>query len=194
MGPVTRVLVIDGHPDPKRDHFIHACADAYADAASKLHQVRRIDVGALDFPLLRSQAEWTEGEVASDIADAQRALQWAEHLVLLYPMWLGDVPALLKGFLEQVARPGFALRYRDNGLPEKLLKGKSARVIISMGMPAFVYRLVYRAHSLKALERNVLKFVGFRPVRHSIIGSVESSAEHREQWLETLAQLGARAA
>lgn len=190
---MTRILVIDGHPDPNRNHFVHACADAYAEAASARHEVKRIDVGTLEFPLLRSQAEWKDGAVPPHISSAQQALKWAEHVVILYPMWLGDVPALLKGFLEQVARPDFAFRYRRNGLPEKLLKGKSARIVVSMGMPALFYSLIYRAHSLKSLKRNVLRFIGFRPVRHSIIGSVESSAEHRQRWLKKLRELGARA-
>ena len=191
---MANICIIDGHPDRDRGHFIHAAADAYAEGAAGQHRVRRIDIAALDFPLLRSQSEWKETAVTTDIAAAQEALKWADHAVILYPMWLGDVPALLKGFLEQVARPDFAFRYRNNGFPEKLLKGRSARVIVSMGMPAPFYSLIYRAHSLKSLERNVLKFVGFGRVRHSIIGSVESSAEHRARWLERLRELGSRAA
>ena len=193
MVEMTRILVIDGHPDPDRNHFVHACADAYAEAASAFHKVRRIDVSTLEFPLLRCPGEWKDGSVTPDISRAQEALKWAEHVVILYPMWLGDVPALLKGFLEQALRPDFAVRYRKGGLPEKLLKGKSARVVVTMGMPAFFYALIYRAHSLKSLKRNVLSFVGFRPVRHSIIGSVESRAEHRQQWLKKLRELGVRA-
>lgn len=192
---MTRVLVIDGHPDPDRDHFIHAAADVYAEAAASCgHEVERIDVSGLDFPLLRSQAEWKEGKVPPDIVKAQDALKRAEHVVILYPLWLGDVPAMLKAFLEQVARPAFAFRYREKGLPEKMLKGRSARVIVSMGMPALIYSLFYRAHSLKSLKRNILAFVGFKPVRHSIVGAIEGSAEHRRRWLAKLRKLGARAA
>jgi putative NADPH-quinone reductase len=110
--------------------------------------------------------------------------------VLLYPMWLGDVPAWFKGFLEQVARPDFAFRYREKGLPEKLLAGRSARVIVTMGMPGFFYRLVYRAHSLKSLERNILRFVGIGPVRHMIVGRVEGSDAYRQERLEAVKALG----
>lgn len=190
---MTRILIIDGHPDPADHHFIHAAADAYAEGAADRHEVRRIRIADLDFPLIRSQSQWTEGEVPADIAVAQEALRWAEHVVILYPMWLGDVPALLKGFLEQVARPNFAFRYVDRGLPEKLLKGRSARIVVSMGMPGPFYSLVYRAHSLKSLKRNILRFVGFSPVRHSIVGAVESSAAHRQKWLARLRRLGAAA-
>jgi putative NADPH-quinone reductase len=193
-GCVTCILIIDGHPDSDRNHFIHAAADAYAEGAATAHEVRRIDISKLDFPLIRSEADWKEGAVPIAIAKAQEALRWAEHVVILYPLWLGDVPALLKGFLEQVARPEFAFRYSDRGFPQKLLKGRSARVVVSMGMPAPFYRLIYRAHSVKSLKRNVLGFVGFRPVRLSIIGSVAGSAVYRRRWLERLRSLGARAA
>src|SRR3546814_10287671 len=77
---------------------------------------------------------------------------WADHLVILYPLWLGDVPALLKGFLEQILRPGFAIDEGSTGMSAKLLTGRSARIIVTMGMPAPIYRLFFRAHSLKSLE------------------------------------------
>lgn len=188
---MTRILIIDGHPDRNEAHFIHAAAQAYADgAAAGGHQVRLIRIADLEFPLVRSLAQWNHEPPPEAIGIAQQALEWADHLVILYPMWLGDVPALLKGFLEQVFRPGFAFRYRQSGVPEKLLNGRSARVVVSMGMPGFFYSLVYRAHSLKSLKRNILKFVGFAPVRHSIIGAIEASAEARRKWLEQLGKLG----
>jgi putative NADPH-quinone reductase len=191
---VTRIAIIDGHPDPDPARFVHALADAYAAGAREGgHEVARIEVAKLDFPILRSQQEWMEGEPVPAIAEAQDTLRRADHILLLYPLWLGDVPALFKGFLEQVARPGFAFRYRDGGFPEKLLKGKSARIVVTMGMPAPFYSLVYRAHSLKSLERNILRFVGFGPVRHSIVGSVASSAAHRTRWLARVRELGRRA-
>ena len=79
------------------------------------------------------------------------------------------MPALLKGFLEQVARPGFAFG-KDAANPfEATLKGRSAQVVVTMGMPAFVYRWYFRAHSLKSLERNVLGFADMSPVRQRTV-------------------------
>lgn len=191
---MARILIINGHPDPAPGHFIHAAATAYEQGAAAAHEVRRIDVGWLQFPLIRSQEDWTKGEPPADIRAAQESLRWAEHVALFYPLWLGDVPAALKGFLEQVARPDFAFRYKDKGLPEKLLAGKSARIVVTMGMPGFAYSLFYRAHSLKSLKRNVFRFVGFKPVRHTIIGAIEGSPKQRDRWLERLRAMGAQAA
>jgi putative NADPH-quinone reductase len=126
----------------------------------------------------------------------QQDIAWAEHLVFFFPLWLGGMPAVLKGLLEQVARPGFALSSLDGtGLPKKLLAGRSARLVVTMGMPALVYRWYFRAHSLKALERNILGFVGIAPVRETLVGSVEGLDEaERKEWLAKLAALGRKAA
>lgn len=190
---MSRVVIIDGHPDPDRAHYVHALADAYAEGALQRHEVDRIDVATLDFPLLRSAREWQEAVPTPALADAQAKIKKAAHVVIFYPLWLGDVPALLKGFLEQVARPGFALGMGESGFPKRLLKGRSARIVVTMGMPTPFYRFFYRAHSVKSLERNVLSFVGFRPVRRSLIGSVESSRAYREKWLDRMRALGMRA-
>jgi putative NADPH-quinone reductase len=104
------------------------------------------------------------------------------------------MPALLKAFLEQAFRPGFAIGRGGAGSSwKKLLTGKSARVVVTMGMPALVYRWFFRAHSLKSLERNILGFVGIGPIRETLIGTVEASAASRERWLAKLRALGARA-
>ncbi|WP_448664799.1 NAD(P)H-dependent oxidoreductase [Sphingomonas sp. CJ20] len=186
-----RITIIDGHPDPDPARYVHALAEAYAAGAAEVgHQVRRIAISAIDIPFLRSQQDWREGVPGPDIAAAQDAIGWAEHIVLLYPLWLGDVPALLKAFLEQVARPGFALEYGATG-PRPLLKGRTAHVVVTMGMPGFVYRLVYGAHSLKSLRRNILNTAGIRPVNESVIGMVEGDAGARAEWLVRMRDFGA---
>jgi len=186
-----RVLLIDGHPDPDSARFVHALADAYAEGCEAGgHDLRRLRLADMDFPVLRSPQEWMESEPCPTIASAQEDLSWAQHVVLLYPLWLGDVPALVKAFLEQVVRPGFAHRYREKGLPEKLLTGRSARIVVIMSMPSHFYRLFYFAHSLKSLKRNIFGFVGFAPVRSTIIGAVGSGPKDRQKDLSAMRELG----
>ncbi len=104
------------------------------------------------------------------------------------------MPALLKGFLEQLFRPGFAIDTKSGQFPKRLVKGKSARIVVTMGMPAVAYRLFFRAHSLKSLERNILKMCGIGPIDVTLLGLVESvSGDKRRTWLEKMAALGARA-
>lgn len=189
-----KIVVINGHPDPASARFAAALADAYARGASNAgHMLRRIDVGALDFPLVRSRAEFEDDVPSPVIAGAQTAIAWADHLVIIFPLWLGGAPAVLKAFLEQVFRYGFALR-TGNAAVGGLLKGRSARVIVTMGMPAPVFRWVFGAAGLRALERGVLWISGISPVRRSILGMVEGKPARREAWLRAMTRLGAAAA
>jgi putative NADPH-quinone reductase len=189
-----RVLVIQGHPDPRPSHFCHALADAYAAGAREAgHEVRLVSVATLDFPVLRTREEWETGPAPEPMHHCQDDVRWAEHLVIIFPLWLGGLPALLRAFFEQLFRPGFAFAGNLAKGGTKLLQGRSARVVVTMGMPAPVYRWFFRAHSLKSLERNVLKFCGISPVKHTIVGMVESGgAERHGRWLVTMRALGRR--
>jgi len=192
-----RILLIQGHPDMTLPHLCHALASSYAAGAQEAgHAVRWVNVAELDFPLLRSQKAWEEGALPAGLQQAQDDIRWAEHIVLFFPLWLGDMPALLKAFLEQVARPGFAFERAAGGtaFTKKGLQGRSARVVVSMGMPALVYRWYFRAHSVKSLERNILGFVGIAPVHETLIGMAGNfKTDDGERWLAKLRRLGQRA-
>jgi putative NADPH-quinone reductase len=187
-----RILIIQGHPDGLREHFCHALAAAYAEGAREGgHEVREIRVAELDFPLLHSYADFYEGTPPAVIAQCQDDVRWADHLVLVYPLWMGTMPALLKAFIEQLFRPGFAMQPEAGGKRwRRLLKDKSAHIVVTMGMPAWVYRWYFGAHSLKSLERNILRFTGIKPIRESLVGMVEGSSAGREKWLRKLHRFG----
>lgn len=188
-----RIVLIQGHPDAVMPHLGHALADAYAQGAEAAgHEVRRVEVAQLDFPWLRSEQAWNDGALPAALAQAQADIGWAQHIVLFFPLWLGDMPAMLKGFLEQVARPGFAFKPEGgNPFAKKGLSGRSARVVVTMGMPALLYRWYFRAHSVKNLERNILGFVGIAPVNETLIGLVDKLGDAGVQkWQAKLRQLG----
>ncbi len=189
----SRIALIQGHPDPSGSRFLHRLAGAYASGAREAgHEVREIDVARLDFPLLRTKEDFEQGSAPASIRASQEAIAWANHLVILYPLWMGTMPALLKAWLEQVFRPGFAFAPKQMG--KKLLAGKSARLIVAMGMPAFVYRWYFHAHGLKGLERSVLAFAGIGPIRDTLIGNVEGMSDAaRGKWLDGVRELGRRA-
>lgn len=192
---MSRILIIQGHPDPSPERLCRGLADAYAEGARVAgHEVETLDLAVLDIPLLRTQAEFEHGGPPAALQPAADAIRRSEHVVLVFPLWLGTMPALVKAFLEQVFRPGVAFAYRDRGLPEKLLAGRSARLVVTMGMPALAYRLWFQAHGVKALERNILRFVGIAPVRTTLIGGVGAIGEARRQaWLAEMRWLGERA-
>jgi len=194
MTKKIKIAVIQGHPDPKARHFGHALADAYVRGAeAKGHEVRRIEVAQLDFPVLRNPIEWASSAPPLELKTAQDIIRWSDHIVVVFPLWLGTMPALLKAFLEQILRPGFALIYEGHRFPQKGLAGKSARVVVTMGMPAFWYRWFFRAHGVRGLERSIFGFCGIKPVRETFIGLVESKdGRMRAKWLEKLNLMGGK--
>jgi putative SOS response-associated peptidase YedK len=141
-----RITIIQGHPDPRGQHFGNALADAYGDGARAAgHEVKRLEVAKLDFPPLRSAEDFYQGATPEGILTAQDAIRWANHLLIFYPLWHGHFPALFHAFLEQTFRPGFGVEGRRGWMPKKLLMGKTARIVITMGMPGLFYRWHYRA-------------------------------------------------
>jgi putative NADPH-quinone reductase len=189
-----RVLIIQGHPDSSSLHFGHALAEAYAEGAlAGGREVKHIAVAQLQFPLLHSKADWDAGPCPPELLPAQESIRWADHIFIIYPLWLGSMPAVLKAFFEQIFRPEFTLD-RNGGRTAwgSLLKGRTARIVVTMGMPAVIYRWFFMAHSLRSLKRNILSFVGIRPVRTTVIGQVEAAGdERRAAWLREMRYLGA---
>jgi putative NADPH-quinone reductase len=191
-----RIVIIQGHPDPAGRHLCHALADAYAQGAAIAgNTVSRIELAMLDIPLLRSQAEFETGSLPPSLNAARDAIVSADHIVLIFPLWLGTMPALVKAFLEQVMRPGVAFAYQRTGLPQKLLRGRSARIVVTMGMPAFAYRWFFFSHAMRSLNRNILGFVGMKPVRTTFFGMVaEADEAKRHRWIDEMQRLGGRGA
>lgn len=187
------ILVINGHPDPRPERLCAALAGAYAVAATKAgHFVDRIDLGRQDFPLISSEADFL-ADAPPEIVRVQRKLQACDHLVIVHPLWLGSAPAELKGLLEQVFRYGVALS--PPGKPMRgLLAGKTGRIVVTMGMPAPIFRMVFDAAGLKALSRGLLWICGVRPVATLVLGGVgAASAETRGRWVRKMEALGAAA-
>lgn len=193
-----RVLVILGHPDNDPKRLCRALADAYAEGArSAGHEVRFIDIATLDIPILRTMEEFAERPLPVTLEEAARAIEEAGHIVFVFPLWLGTMPALLKAFLEQVMRPGIAFAYPEagkGGFAKALLKGRSARVVVTMGMPAPFYRFWYLGHGVAGMRRNILNFVGIGPVRETLFGMVEGAGDaRRRKWIAAMHALGKRA-
>ena len=185
------VLIINGNPDPAPERLTSALAKAYHDGAKAGGAiVQQINIGALDFPLLRTAQEFVAAPAEAAIVAARAQILEANHLVFIYPLWLGGVPALLKAFMEQVSRGGFALSTGAHGLPAGNLKGRSARVIVTMGMPASVYRLWFGALGVRAFNRSILGISGIRPNVTTYLGAL--SAPRCLKWIERVRRMGRR--
>lgn len=188
----SNILVINGHPDP--DSFNAALAAAYAAGATGSGaEVRGIELGRIAFNPNLSFGYRKRTELEPDLLRAQELIKWADHLVFVYPIWWGSMPALLKGFIDRVFLPGFAFKYRENSpLWDKLLTGKSARLIVTMDTPSWYNKLVYRSAGHTVMRGNILKFCGINPVRITEFTPIKpSTSERRTKWLEQTKKLGA---
>mgnify|MGYP003581338328 CR=1 FL=1 len=187
----SRILVIDGHPDPAPERFCHALAEAYVDGArSTGRETRLVGIADADFPLLRSARDFSTPPDTSMIARARDDVLWADHLVFVFPLWLGGAPALLRAFLKQMATGAFVADISRSGVQQKL-KGRSARLIVTMGMPALVYRLWFQEHGVRNIMQGVLGLGGIAPIRRTLFGMIEGVGEQvQRQRLDEVRRLG----
>ena len=193
-----RIAVIVGHPIA--GSLNHALADSYTEAARAAGaEVRVIDLAepsaATAHPSERAQLR--HSQAGGDTLDPATAsaidtIDWADHLVFVYPEWWGSAPAVLKGFVDRVFLSGFAFRYRGDGRGwDKLLTGRTARIIHTMDSPRWWNRWVYRDSSLWWLRRATLWYTGVRTSGTSVFTPVRgSSATARERWIAKAAALG----
>jgi NAD(P)H dehydrogenase (quinone) len=189
---MARIVVIVGHP--RSGTLCGAMGAAYAEGAREAgHAVTLLELAELTFDPILHEAYERVQPLEPDLATAREALLAAEHMVIVFPLWLGTMPALLKGFLERVLQPDIIEPARE-GRFVQIWQGKSARVVVTMGMPGLVYRWWFGAHALAVLRRNILGFMGVSPIATTLHGSIESaSAETRAGWLAEMREFGRRA-
>lgn len=177
-----RVLVILGHP--RSDSLCGALAEAYAEGAREAGaRVETLRLDTLDFdvnyPLGREDAP-----EEPDLERARALVSAADHLVFVFPNWWGTMPALLKGFIDRIFKPGYAFRLHADGSWDRLLAGKSAHLIHTMDTPGWVYRWIYGNPGIRAMKSATLQFCGVTPVRTTRFGTVfDSTPARRAAWL-----------
>lgn len=192
---MTRILVLLGHP--RRESFAAALAERYAAAAGAAgHEIRRLALPDVAVDLAPPDYRAKDEAPPAWVAAVQADLAWAEHLVLVAPMWWGRLPAALEALIDRVFLPGFAFRYHaTDPWWDRLLAGRSARVILTMDTPPWVLRWLWRDPIGHRLRRQVLGFVGFAPIAITRLGPVRTSTPaRRARWLAEVEALGRRGA
>jgi putative NADPH-quinone reductase len=185
-----KILYVNGHPYAKSYHA--AVQRAYTDAIDAGHEVRMLELSALSFdPVLRFGYAKRMSE-DSAIIQSQELVTWADHIVFAFPMWWGDAPALMKGWIERVFTPGFA--YTISGTRERLLRGKTADIVVTSRIPRLLYRLVGNG-GIVMLTRNLFLLTGIRKRRVLVLGGVGLLPERimkrrRAAYLRRLARAG----
>ena len=188
---MKKILILNGHPDC--ESFCTNLALGYQrGAVSTKAECKLVNLIDLNFDLNLQHGYRKRTELEPDLLKIQQDIQDADHLVFVYPTWWGTYPALLKGFIDRVFLPNFAFKYRDNSiLWDKLLKGKSARLIVTMDTPRWYYSLVYKNPGHNSMKKGVLEFCGIKPVGITVFGPIKSSDDQRRQgWIRKIEKLG----
>lgn len=189
----TNILLILGHPS--ENSFCNALLNAYKKGVESTGaNCKTIYISKLDFNVNLADGYKTEetSPLEKDLIHSQELISWADHIVLAYPNWWGFMPAITKGFIDRIFMPGFAFQHHSGKIfPEKLLKGKSLRLMVTMDTPKWWFYLIYRASQYQILKDIVFGYVGFDPIRFSTFGFMRKSTEkQREKWLKKVEQLG----
>ncbi|GGH38742.1 NADPH-quinone reductase [Mangrovimonas yunxiaonensis] len=188
---MKRILVINGHPD--KESFNFALSNAYTKGALASNaEVKTINIRELQFNPNLEFGYRKRTELEPDLIKAQEKLKWANHIVWVYPVWWGSVPAIMKGFLDRVLLPGFAFQKRPNSLWwDKLITAKTSRIICTMDQPNWYYKWFYGNPSHNAIKKSTLRFIGVKSVNITAIGPVRLSKDKfREKWLKKVEKLG----
>ena len=186
-----KILIIDGNPNP--ESFGRALGDSYFLGAKEGHfDVIKVSLRDLKFDLNLRQGYSSIQELEPDLIDMQEKIKWCHHLVMVYPIWWGSMPALVKGFLDRCWLPGFAFKYHKNSpFWDRLLAGRTARIIVTSDAPSLYNVLVYFNAPVIIMKKTILGFCGFKPIHVTAIGSVKNlNISERKKNLDRARKLG----
>lgn len=187
-----KILIINGHPD--KESYCFALAAAYKKGAlSSGAETKEINIRDLQFNPNLKFGYRKRTNLEPDLLESQEKLKWADHLVWVYPVWWGSVPAIMKGFLDRILLPGFAFKKREGSVWwDKYFTGKTARIICTMDQPTWYYKIINSAPSHHAMKKLTMKFIGVKSVRITSIGPIRLSKDSfRNKWLQKIQHLGA---
>lgn len=185
---MNNVLVIDAHPDPTS--LTAQLAAAYTTGAGDTAVA--LVLRDLDFDLTLRTGYRTAQGLEPDLVRAQDLLEWADHVAVFTPVWWGSVPALLKGFFDRTLERGWAFRYKENGMPEGLLAGRTGRLAVTSDSPKWYLPLVGDS-TVKQVRGRTMEFCGIKPTRLTRFADVRGrTPEQIEQWIREAADLGAQ--
>lgn len=188
-----RILVISG--SPRTGSFSEQLASAYQQGAGSLHEVQLSYLSQMDFNPDLSHGYAKAQPLEPCLQEFQRQLAWAEHIVIFTPVWWGALPAKFKGLFDRTLLPSFAFKYEKGmKMQQKLLSGKTARIILTLDTPAWYFRWIQGAPASKQLQITTLAFCGIKSARPNLYGPMISATEQqRQQWLRQVRQYGQQA-
>jgi len=169
-----KIFILLGHPD--NDSLNWTLADEYQRGAeSQMHDVRRMNLEEMTFDVVLRHGYRSIQELEPDLKMFQENVKWCDHLVVIYPSWWATMPAKLKGLIDRTWLPGFAYHFHKDGMGwDKLMKGKSASIIITSDSIPWIQRLLF-GDTTNELKRGIFGFAGFSPVSVHQFGNIKNA-------------------
>lgn len=192
---MKKVLIINGHPET--NSYNYALANAYIEGAKNAGaEISTINIAELNFNINLQHGYQKRTELEPDLLLAIDKIKATDHIVWLFPMWWYSCPALMKGFIDRTFLPGITFQpVEGKPLPDKLLKGKSARLIITADSPSWFNSLFMGKPAINQIKKGTLEFCGVNPVKVTYIAPITNSTQaFREKYLLKVRELGQKLA
>ncbi len=179
-------LIITANPSSKG--FTHTIAEKYIQLSKKKWdetELLNLYTTELrqDFLTYEDKEDmWTDVTVKK----IQAKISWADELVFIFPIWWWDAPAILKNFLDCNFTPGFAFKY-VGWKWVWLLNGKSARIIVTSGVPSFVYKILFHIQFFWKLSR--IGFCWLKQKSFTVFGNIDWTKTDKNKYLDEIKYL-----
>lgn len=111
-----------------------------------------------------------------------KKLHWAEHIVMIFPVWWMTMPAMMKGFVDKVIFPGVAYKMEDGKLVSTLSDLRQVTVISTMNTPSDIYKDLFGNSLEGSLIKGTFNQIGIHDVRWISLNMVKQSGDER-RWL-----------
>ena len=183
-----KVSVILAHPN--KVSFNHAIAKAVRDQLQKAgHEIYFHDLYEENFDPILPKEEMLKDAFLPPAVDAYcREITKSDGIIIIHPNWWGQPPAILKGWVDRVIRPGIAYEFIENdkgeGIPNGLLKAKFAIVFNTSNTETEREHNVF-GDPLETIWKNcIFDLCGVRNFYRRMFNViVVSTAEQRKEWL-----------
>lgn len=190
---MKKILIINGHPF--KYSLSSAITERYFQGANRgSNEIKVLNISELKFDPILHKGYQEIQQLEPDLIKAQNDIVWADHLVVIFPIWWSSPPALFKGFIDRVFLPGFAFKYHPGKtFWDKLLKGRTSEIILTTDAPNWWNKWILNDPAINMIKKGVLEFSGFKVIRVTSLAEIKNQNHHSiERILNKIEKLGER--
>lgn len=186
-----KILIIYTYPN--HESLNGNILDSFQQNISSKHTVRIFDLYQENFnPVLYFDKEHRRRDLQYSVETKsyREAITWSDHIVFIFPIWWSGMPAILKGFIDRVFAQNFAYSYSTKKItPNKLLKGKTAAIIVTHDTPYIISKIIQKDYG-QVLKTQILKnMCGIQVTKFYSLANVrKSSLKKREKFLRKVGE------